>query len=485
MSTRYASPGSPYRQERYAASEEYKINLSGVLVAKRCALLTDDQELVKLIWHIQDQSLPDPYQVGHRAGSIAALARDLLANAPGIDDAGATLCIEDWTPGGGCCDAIEPTAAERHQGYECQVEALSCALCDLALNPKGIPTTMPGLGDAWRQALLSHRQHCRDIAAAKLAPTQITKQCAEALNFSRETGKLSLITGKPRLGKSATAKAFCAGSGGQARYIAIPEDNDMVALYRAFAKGLGVPDSTSMKAVDIRDRVERMLMTSRLLVVLDEAQNLFSCSRRVTKIPQRMLWVRRLIDHGVPVVFVALPDFDLRIARCVEDMDWPSEQITDLICKRVALPDRLSAKDFELLVSKLAPRLTTKSRALIASEANNQQGAQFVVNILVVANHIANKASRPEVNDDDVREALGNRPTFDLTSQKKKGGRPRTAPTPLPPESPAPAVSPRDQILPPDRTVTTPIGSRSRIGHGQRSYVGSATSQAGLVNALQ
>ncbi|MBW7896495.1 MAG: AAA family ATPase [Opitutaceae bacterium] len=488
-STRYASPGSPYRQERYAASEAFKINLSGVLVAKRCAVLTDDHELANLIWHIQDQSLPDPYQVGHRAGSITALARDLLAHAPGIDAATERVAIEyrhieDWSRGETGFDDVELTADDLHRSYERLVEELSCALSDLSLDPQSNPVCMPGLGDDWRHALISHRKLCREVAMAKLAPTKITKRCVEALKFSRDTGRLSLITGKPRLGKSAAAKAFCAGSGGLARYVAVPEDNDMIALYRAFAKGLGVAESTSLKAAEIRDRVERMLMSSRLLLVLDEAQNLFSCSRRVTKIPQRVLWVRRLIDSGVPVVFVALPDFDRRIARCVEEMDWPAEQITDLICKRVTLPDRLSADDFELLASQLAPHLSITSRALIASEANNQQGAQFVVNILVVAKHIANKAGRPKVNDDDVREALGNRPSFDLApSKKKKIGRLRTAPGPLPPESPAPAVSSRDQILPPDRTVTTPSGSRSRIGQVQRPYVGSATSQADLVDA--
>lgn len=410
--TRYATEGLPIRQERYASSEVYKTALVGMLVAKRCALLrTRDPELAELIWFLQERSLPDPFQVGWRLGSIANLADALLTEVAYSPPA--SVWIEDFDTGK--MEWVTCSEIDLKQCREHTRSSLEAALCELALSPALPPESLPGLGSNWRAAIQASREKCREAAKRSLAPTSIAKQVAAALKFTAETGKLSLTTGVAKIGKSAAARAFSAASGGSAKYIITPEDTDMMSLYRAIAKVLGVADGLTRKAVDVRESVERTLATSHQMLILDEAQNLFSGARRVTKQPQRILWVRRLIDSGVPIALVALPEFSDRIARHVDQLAWDASQIVDLVAKVEELPPGLAPEDFAILVERLAPDLSGAVKKLIASTANSQRGAQYAVDVIEVVRHLATKAGRKAPTEQDVKDAIGMRPQFDLT----------------------------------------------------------------------
>jgi hypothetical protein len=430
-STRHAAPGIPFRQERFASSEAYRTSLNALLVAKRCTALRHDQGLQELIWLIQEQSLADPFNVGNRAGSIDKVAEDLLALV-GYKVPTVQVFVEDLD--NGTDSWVESTGEE--QKIAGQVVAdLVRALSELALDPRAPATTMPGLGKAWRDVLTAYHAQIKQTAKQSVAATSALKSVVDALRFTRETGMPTLTMGVSRLGKSAGAKTFCAASGGLVRYVLTPEDNDMGSLYRAAAKAIGSADSPGMKAEDVRERVERTIHSSRLMLVFDEAHNLFSGGRRVVKPPQRVLWIRRLIDGGVPVAFVALRDFESRIERYVEQLDWDAAQITDLIARKVKLPDELSPSDFELLVARLAGDFPASSKTLIASAAKGQRGAQYVTDVVRSARHTATKANRAIPNEDDVATAIGARPQFQNEStpvRKATTVRPDTPTTTMP-----------------------------------------------------
>lgn len=408
-STRLAAVGAPLSQERYASSEVYRTALSGHLVAKRCAVLDADPELRDLIWFIQDRSLADPFHVGGRLGSVERIAEELANDSRFIDPT--PVDYEDFTDGR--MPKLNRSALANDDAFRrTQISLLSRALCDLALSPGAAPSTMPRLGANWRKALVTYRDEIRGVIVKSLAPTSVAKVVAESLRFTRDTKMLSLVTGVSRLGKSASAKAFCAASSGLARYVLTPEDNDMQSLYRSIAKALGVADSASRKPPEVRELLERTLLTSRQMLVFDEAHNLFSGARRVTRQPQRILWLRRLIDGGVPIAFVALPDFTLRIGRYADQLDWDSAQIFELIAKAETLPSELSVDDHEVLVKRLAPELNASEKSLIASAAKGQRGAQYVCDVLTVARHNAKAAGRCVPTAGDVTAAIGNRPAF-------------------------------------------------------------------------
>lgn len=414
-STRHAAEGDTFRQERYASSEAYRSSLNGLQVAKRCALLNrTDPELGALVWFIQERSLSDPFCVGGRLGAVEAIATELLS-AANWNPPGAVQChIEDWTIGGDGPDPFELVTIPASDAIARSraTSDLATALRKLALDPSSVPTELPVLGSAWRSTLVRYRDRCRSEISKALAPTSAADRVAKGLRFARETRKLVLITGCSRIGKSATAKAACAASSGEVRYVLTPENSDMESLYRAIAKALGVADARSYTAAQVREHIERMLMSSRLMLVFDEAHNLFSRLRRITQAPQRVMWLRRLIDSDVPMAFVALPEFETRLQRCVAQLDWDAHQITDLICKKVELDHKLTPEDFEILVFRIAPEFSDYAKKLISSSARGQHGAQYIVDIVAVARHTAANASRLMPSDEDVRLAIGDRPQF-------------------------------------------------------------------------
>ena len=407
--TRRAVSGVPFRQERFASSEAYRSSLNALLVAKRCALLRHDPELQELIWFIQEQSLADPFNVGHRAGSIDQLAADLLALA-GYQAAPSRVIFEDLDTGESDvqegADADDVAAKMRTD--------LVRALCELALDPRAPAEAMPGLGRGWRKVLLRRREQVKEAAKQTVAATSVFKTVVNGLRFTRDTGMPSLSTGVSRLGKSAAAKAYCASSGGLVRYVLTPEDDQMGSFYRAIAKALGVADSLSKKDTEVRELVEKTLQTSRLMLVFDEAHNLFCGCRRLRREPGRILWLRRLIDGAVPVAFVALPDFRVRVARYVDQLGWDAAQITDIIAREHRLPAELTPVDMELLVARLAADFPTASKTLISAAAKAQRGAQYVADVVRVSRHTAQKEGREVPSEAEVADAVGARPVFRL-----------------------------------------------------------------------
>jgi len=98
---------------------------------------------------------------------------------------------------------------------------------------------------------------------------------ADAIAFAQSAPVMVLLEGVARIGKSFAAQDCCERSAGLVRYIQTPARNDDLAFYRAFAKSLGVACSLSMKAQQIRDRVEEALQGAGVAVLIDEAHYCF------------------------------------------------------------------------------------------------------------------------------------------------------------------------------------------------------------------
>jgi hypothetical protein len=379
-STRHAKPGAPFSQFRYASAEEYKIALGGLLVSKRCALLEHDRELQSLIYFLQDRSLPDPFCTGARAGSLAAVAAELVDHA-GCSTAAPEIFVEviDFITG---ADSVEVRPSDAESSAERRaslVGALSRELCDLALSPNQAPEAMSGLGSRWRQVLTSYRKECDRKLRQTLAETSVRAVVDRALRFTRETRGISLVTCPPRHGKSASAKVFCGTSSGLSRYVLLPEDNDIASMYRAVGKAMGVGTSDSKRAADVRELVERTCALMHPHLVIDEAHHLFPSARRPTRDPQRVRWLRRLVDLGSTVSLIALPTWKTRLALCEKHLNWQKEELTDLITHVVHLPGQMTSGDFESVVEHRRPGWPESVKLAIQVAAEGQLGIQFVM----------------------------------------------------------------------------------------------------------
>ncbi|HEY4247828.1 MAG TPA: ATP-binding protein [Lacunisphaera sp.] len=226
------------------------------------------------------------------------------------------------------------------------------------------------------------------------------------MEFTHHTGEASLIIGDPRIGKSETARVFCDAQVGTARYIEVPTSNDMRSLYKAVAEALGVADGNGYKAVQIKERIEEVAQRAKIMLVFDEAQNLWTKNMRPKSSPDRILWINSLINLGVPVAFIALPEFITWMRICAEKTGWESKQLEQRITIHRRLPQSLTKDDFETLTRHIAPTLSPAVVKYIVGCALEQDGAAFVKKVISAASYRAKKAGRAVPGFKDIETAI-------------------------------------------------------------------------------
>ncbi len=134
-----------------------------------------------------------------------------------------------------------------------------------------------------------------------IVATALGKKVYAALDYTLHSRSLTLLEGKPRLGKSFSARAWCLQHPGKARFVEIPATNDDASFFRAMARGLGLGNFLKYKVTEIRERVESVLLAGDLILVADEAQRLWPQRNLRYGFPSRILWVMTLANAGVPV----------------------------------------------------------------------------------------------------------------------------------------------------------------------------------------
>ncbi len=331
-----------FNQERYCSSEAFNHGLLANLVAKRAKLIEDPEDRALVYW-LQQRS--------HAEGGIERVAADLVREFP--ERIGTRTMVEtgkgvagpyskeeaeeimleipggrhrQWHP-----DSLEEWISEGLEGLADWLRKL-CLDPAIDFNRKGKPDRAPGgvgysrvnefpsLGspEVWCfQDLVKslHALRSREIAEAEsdLAPTEITRQIQEDMEYALESRSLVIIEGLERMGKSAAAKNFCRRNPGKAVYVRLESGTDMATFYRSIARALGTACNAQRKAVEMRTRVEETLHEGDLMLVIDEAHHCFPQARRVHNAPPRMEWVRDMVDEGVPFVLIGTPQFD---AQC-------------------------------------------------------------------------------------------------------------------------------------------------------------------------
>jgi hypothetical protein len=375
--TRHAPAGAPLRQERFCSAVQFDEGLKALPVARRAELIASE-DLRALLWFLQFRSLPPREEGIGRVGGMARIAEEVF---PAVHDAISSR-------GGIRRERLDLSVAllrpsvDEEEWREAVVHAIASALTDFCLNPAS--ATFPSLrvhfaGDSTVDApdlpsrcfldvLQAYRLGIERDASLALADTDHGRRVRTMLRFTFETGRACLIEGPARTGKTTAAKAFCEAHAGRARYVQTPPGIAEQDLLRAVADAIGVADSTAYKNVQIRQAVEEVLRRSRLCLVFDEAQWLLPAHVRVQSLPQRLLWVKQLIDWSVPVAFVALPDFTRLLANVGRKTGWAVEQITGRVVFE-RLPAEVSEPDLRAIFAHQAPCASTESADLIVGTA--------------------------------------------------------------------------------------------------------------------
>jgi hypothetical protein len=236
--------------------------------------------------------------------------------------------------------------------------------------------------------------------------TALGKKICETLDYALYSHRLALLEGNARLGKSFAARAWCLQHPGKARFIEVPPSNDESTFYRALARGLGLGNFLSYKAVQIRERVESVLQTGDLILVLDEAQRLWPQRNFRYGFPNRIVWVMAMANAGVPICMVSTPQF-ITSQKAVEKTGWNSAQLTGRIGHYEFLPTALEASDLMAVSRAVLPEaddVVLQALADYASASSRYLAA--VDSIAMRARYIAMRAGRSVCNTADVRTAM-------------------------------------------------------------------------------
>ncbi|HEX3857689.1 MAG TPA: ATP-binding protein [Verrucomicrobiae bacterium] len=296
-------------------------------------------------------------------------------------------------------------AAEHGDSQENQFLTLEKELFRLCLDPacdlkKSGPWYFADLFNVLREY---HQQWIQK--KSNVVVTTLGKKVYETLDYTLHSHSLTLLEGNARMGKSFSARAWCEQHPGKARFVEVPGGNDDAAFFRALARGIGLGNFLSYKVAEIRDRVESVLRTGDIILVLDEAQRLWPQRIRYS-FPSRIIWVMTLANAGVPICMVSTPQFILA-QKAIEKSGWNSDQLTGRNGYYEFLPTELETSDLMAVSRSVLPEANDEVlKALSIYAKTSARYLAAVDTIAKRAKYIAERAGRENCSTQDIRTAM-------------------------------------------------------------------------------
>ena len=446
------------RQERFCSAPEFEGDgINGLAAAKRIEIELDSFTR-ELLWFIQSRSLAPrglqqlcadlvdgfPDRIGTPLlRKILATKREWVESSEilklrsecGFDDSlslsalvGRAFSVEDLP-----LEAWEVDFYESHVQEE--LATLPQVLMNFCLNPKAhIRDGVWFFDDLWG-AIQILRDRFIESAKRRLADTVVAREITETLNFWYSRRRMVLIEGVPGTGRTESTRRWVDAHAGMVRFVEVPSSNDDRSFFASIARQLGVARGSSMKAQEIKVRIEEMLARSELMLAFDESQYLWAQYLRPRKTPDRLLWIKSIFDSGTPVALIALTDFSMWQAHYVQRTLWSDEQFERRVNRAIVfVPDdcvaemrksgklverglnrrliRLSARDLRDDMLKIAqahfPQGNIRCHKLLASYAvgAHKKLGGGIREALESARYRAEKDGRDSVTFADIEAAL-------------------------------------------------------------------------------
>jgi hypothetical protein len=346
-----------FRQERWASSPALDRALKANLVAARCGVL-ESAEQREAIWFLQHLSM--------HAGGLRWAASEIAPDFMRDDEK------EKWLAG--LC--LDPAT-----NFDLQV-------------------ALPKL-----KRLIGNYTESKQAGAAI---TEAGSALCAALDYCSQSRCLVLISGRPRLGKTFMAKAWIEHRPGRARYCQVPSSADDLAFFTAIARALGITIESNAKTKNLRPRIEAALQGGDLILVLDEAANLYPSHNYRLARPARISWLMTgLINQGASVALLVTPQFFNTQSDYVDKSGWAAAQFMGRIEKYVALPESLSIDDLEKVARAWLPHGDKRSIEALADYANlSQKYLAAIEHTVKQALYLAKQDGREKPEWQDIQRAM-------------------------------------------------------------------------------
>jgi len=463
-STRKSKNDFVFHQSRYASSPEFERGLIANLVARRCSVLDNpiDRELIWFLQYLSHQSggldgianqlkinCPDLFQTKEMM-NLGIKLDEVLNTAKVIkirDGEFLTFLRDDYRRGGQFINEVLTKGEFIKSGYEiskvpskpdwdqnCDLVALpDCCgksggrtetlpaslffevcraqfsgdyLRGLCLDPSSTMDAGPWYSPNLIGALHKYKDAFAESKNETIFTTSLGKKVGEVLDYTVYCRGLTLVEGESRRGKSFAARNWCERQPGKARFVEVPPGNDDASFFRALARGLGLGNFLNYKVVQIRERVESVLLTCDMLLCLDEAQRLWPQSNLRYSQPGRINWIMTMANAGVPICMVSTPQFFVS-QKAVEKTGWNSAQLTGRISHHENLPADLSAADLIGVAKSNLPSASPKILQMIATYARTSTRYLAAIDSIVKrAGYIAAQSRRDSATAEDVQRAM-------------------------------------------------------------------------------
>lgn len=298
-------------------------------------------------------------------------------------------------------------------------------------------------------------------ALARTVETTISAIVNDCLSNARRQRRLICIEGPPGYGKSFAAKSWSDRHLGQARYVRLRGITNRQGFFFTVLEALGFTSIEHSGADKLQRMLQNFIRTSRLMLLIDEAQNLLPAKECSKKRPELLDWIAgETFDEGIPCALLTWADFATRRAAAEQSTSWRAEHLSRRISRYTRLNTPPTEQDFRAVARAMLPDATGDCLDLIAGYAiGSKHFMQAVVDVIAEARDLAETSGRKRVTFADVDSAIEQRTVSDAAqvqalytppARPRRNSVPVPAPVmPLPARGSAPAA-----MLPQGRAIT-------------------------------
>jgi hypothetical protein len=201
-------------------------------------------------------------------------------------------------------------------------------------------------------AILEYRKRQRAELLARTAVTSIGSEVHRWLDRALSARRMIVIEGGSGAGKTHAAELWCRLHLGEARFVTLSGITHRTGLFQKIgsALGLAICQHASSK---LQAKVEAHLESTKLMLVIDEAHQLWPAHKRTHSPPELIDWINTLVNMGVPVALICTDQFAKRKSHVEKQTGWTADQFIHRTWLKETIEERPTKSDLRAVARSL------------------------------------------------------------------------------------------------------------------------------------